>query len=133
LLYGVHNLSVKSTEKKQVLDITDKLGEFLPNENGLCHLFAKHTTTALTTANLDPGTDLDLLDAFEAMMPKLNYRHPHNPGHVGSHILSSMVGTSLIIPVEDGQLVLGNWQRVVLIDFDGPKDRQIILTFIKTE
>lgn len=123
-------LFVTSHKKKQVIDITDRIDTLLREENieeGVCMLFAKHTTVGLTTADLDPGTDLDMLDAFEALVPKLQYRHPHNPAHVPDHILSSLIGTSLFIPIVDGSLDLGTWQRVVLIDFDGPRERELVL------
>jgi secondary thiamine-phosphate synthase enzyme len=92
-----------------------------------------HTTAALTTADLDPGTDLDMLDAFEAMMPKLRYRHPHNPEHVSDHILSSLIGTALTLPVESGSLVLGTWQRVVLVELDCPRQRELRVQFLKSD
>lgn len=125
-------MTVRSSEKKQVLDITDLINEQVQKQNfkeGIINIFLTHTTAAITTADLDPGTDLDYLDAFSEMIPKLNYRHPHDPSHVPSHILSSLIGTSLTIPVENGQLVLGTWQRVVLIELDGPKERSIIISF----
>lgn len=87
-----------------------------------------HTTATLTTADLDPGTDLDMLDAFDAMMPKLKYRHPHNPSHAPDHILSSIIGPSLTVPFKDGNLVLGTWQRIVLIELDGPRRRKLVIT-----
>lgn len=120
-------LSIETKKQKQVIDITDEIIKNLEIQNGLCHLFLTHTTAALTTADLDPGTDLDMIDAFTQMIPKLAYRHPHNPAHVPDHILSSLMGTSLTIPVANGQLSLGTWQRVVLIELDGPRQRQIIL------
>ena len=95
---------------------------------GVCNLLVLHTTAALTTADLDPGTDLDLLDAYEAMVPKLRYRHPHNPAHVGDHIMSAAIGTSLSLPFERKKLLLGTWQRVVLLEFDGPRSREIALS-----
>lgn len=101
--------------------------ENLGKDAHICNLFLTHTTAALTTADLDPGTDLDMLDAFEAIVPKLKYRHPHDPSHVSDHILSSVIGTSLTIPVKEGKLVLGTWQRVVLVEFDGPKQRELII------
>jgi len=125
-------LIIKTKKAKEVFDITDKVSDFLKNEKkdaALVHLFLTHTTAALTTADLDPGTDLDMLDAFEAIIPKLNYRHPHDPNHVGNHILSSLIGTSLSLPVKDGQLILGTWQRIILIEFDGPRDRKIIISY----
>src|SRR6202040_4125256 len=117
----MQRLAIKTRKKREVLDITDNVEALLKNSQGtgICNLFILHTTAALTTADLDPGTDLDMLDAFEAMIPKLHYRYPHNPAHVPDHILSALIGTSLALPVNRGDLVLGTWQRVVLMEFDG--------------
>src|SRR5207245_11112940 len=96
---------IKTNKKKEVLDITDTvekaLGRRNSSDSGICNLFILHTTAALTTADLDPGTDLDMLDAFEEMIPKLRYRHPHNPAHVPDHILSALIGTSVALPFEN--------------------------------
>ena len=127
----MHQISVTSTQKKQVIDLTDRINEILGKgklKNGLCHLLASHTTVALTVADLDTDTDLDYLDAFEEMIPKLKYRHPHDPSHVPDHILSALIGVTLTLPVKDGKLLLGTWQRLILIEFDGPQDRNIIIT-----
>jgi len=125
-------LDVSTRRKREILDITDQVQALLPSDTGVACLNVLHTTAALTTADLDPGTDLDMLDAFEAMMPKLNYRHPHNPEHVPDHILSSLIGTALPVPVENGILVLGTWQRIILIELDGPRHRELTLHFLKS-
>ncbi len=128
----MQHFSVKTRKKREVIDITDRVEELIGGKKltGACTVFALHTTAALTTADLDPGTDLDMLDAFEAMVPKLRYRHPHNPEHVPDHILSTMLGTSLALPAEAGRLILGTWQRVVLVELDGPRSRELVLTFL---
>ncbi len=126
----MQRLAVNSRKKREVLDITNVIEELLGkigHGSGICHILVLHTTAALTTADLDPGTDLDMLDAFEAMMPKLRYRHPHNPAHVPDHILSALIGTSLSLPFEDKKLLLGTWQRAVLIELDGPRERQLAI------
>lgn len=123
-------LTVSTHRKREIIDITDQVQKHLPNATGICCLNILHTTAALTTADLDPGTDLDMLDAFEAMIPKLAYRHPHNPRHVPDHILSTLIGTALTLPVESGALVLGTWQRVILVELDGPRKREMTLTFL---
>ena len=123
----MRRLKIKTGKKREVLDITDEIESQLSG-SGLCHVLVLHTTAALTTADLDPGTDLDMLDAFEAMIPKLRYRHPHNPAHVPDHILSALLGTSLSLPFERGKLILGTWQRVVLIELDGPRPRELALS-----
>src|SRR3954452_7179293 len=122
----MQRLAIKTHKKREVLDITLEVEKALRTEkSGVCHVTVLHTTAALTTADLDPGTDLDILDAFEAIIPKLRYRHPHDPEHVPDHILSALIGTSVALPFEDGKLVLGTWQRVVLIELDGPREREI--------
>jgi len=88
----MQKLTITTRKKREVIDITEQVSSVLRKKyadlTGICHLFILHTTAALTTADLDPGTDLDMLDAFEAMIPKLHYRHPHNPAHgAGSHSL----------------------------------------------
>ena len=125
-------LSVSTKRKREVVDITELCRKQLASQKattGVCHLFVLHTTAALTIADLDPGTDLDLLDAFDAMVPKLKYRHPHDPAHVGDHILSSLIGTSLCVPVDNGQPMLGTWQRIILVELDGPRTRDLVMTF----
>ena len=129
----MQRLRIPTGKKREVVDITDRLQKILtPSKtSGVCHVLVLHTTAALTTADLDPGTDLDLLDAFEAMVPRLHYRHPHDPAHVPDHILSALIGTSISLPFEDGQLLLGTWQRVVLIELDGPREREIAVSITR--
>jgi len=127
----MYRLSIKTRNKREVLDITDLVEDQLGKNgsaSGVCHLLVLHTTAALTTADLDPGTDLDMLDAFEAMIPKLRYRHPHNPAHVPDHILSALIGTSLSLPFDKRKLLLGTWQRIVLVELDGPRERELALS-----
>ena len=127
------NLKIKTSMAKEIVDITDRINDLLKRSStkeGICHLHVMHTTCALTTADLDPGTDLDMLDAFERMIPKLKYRHPHDPSHVGDHIMSSLIGSSVSIPFENVELILGTWQRVVLVELSGPRDREIVVNLI---
>ncbi len=125
------DLTISTTAKSEVVDITDRvqqLAESASLKDGVVHLSVAHTTAALSTADLDPGTDQDLLEAYRALVPELDYRHPHDPSHVGDHILSSLIGTSESVPVRDSKLVLGTWQRVVLYEFDGPRERTVVVT-----
>ena len=129
----MQRLIIKTGKKREILDITDLVEDQLGNGNsdsGICHLFILHTTAALTTADLDPGTDLDMLDAFETIVPKLRYRHPHNPAHVGDHIMSALIGTSVSLPFEKHKLLLGTWQRVVLVELDGPRERELAVSIL---
>jgi secondary thiamine-phosphate synthase enzyme len=124
-------LNVRTREKDEIVDLTDTVLDFIRDvqeENGMCMIFVAHTTCALTTADLDPGTDLDFLDALRRILPHINYRHPHNPQHAPDHILSSIIGPSLVIPYTNRRLLLGTWQRIVLVELDGPRQRTVHLS-----
>lgn len=127
----MQTFTVTTRKKDQVVDITDTVEGYLRDEKGaegLCSLFVAHTTCAITTADLDPGTDLDLLDSLRRLLPKIPYRHPHDPAHTPDHILSSLIGPSLVIPYARHRLLLGMWQRVILVELDGPRQRVIHLS-----
>ena len=129
----MEKILVTTKQKREVADITVDVQELIHDlglKDGLCHLFVTHTTAALTTADLDPGADLDMLDALEAMVPKLDFRHEHDPEHMPDHIMSALIGPSLSVPVEGGLLQLGNYQRIVLVEFNGPRNRDVMFNFV---
>lgn len=120
-------LNIQTKKQKEILDISNEINDNLSIENGVVHLFILHTTASITIAEPEPGIDRDFLDAIEAISPKLNYKHPHDPAHAPDHIMTSIIGNSLTIPVENGKLLLGTWQSVVLVELYGPKSRNIVL------
>lgn len=122
---------IRTTKEKEIVDITEHIQKVIAEHDlkeGICHLFCLHTTCALTTADLDYGTDQDMLDAFEHIVPKLQYRHPHNPAHVKDHVMATIIGASLSLPVEQSKLILGTWQRIILVEFGGPRERNIVVS-----
>ncbi len=130
----METITIASKENKQIIDITDDINKIITKnkvKDAVCSLFITHTTAALTCADLDPGTDEDMLDAFEEIFPKLTYRHPHDPSHVGDHIMTSLIGSSLTLVIKNGKLLLGTWQRVVMVEFYGPRERKILINIIK--
>ena len=128
----MEELIIHTTKEREIIDITEKIQRYIPRHiitEGVCNLFVLHTTAALTTADLDPGTADDFLDAFEALIPRLQYRHPHNPGHVKDHIMATILGASLTVPIEKGELMLGAWQKIILVELGGPRERNIVVSF----
>lgn len=127
-------ITVATRKKDQVIDLTDQVEAYLRSapeaekESGVCVVFAAHTTCALTTADLDPGTDLDLLQALRKLLPQMSYRHPHDPEHAPDHLLSSLIGPSVAVPYTNRRLLLGVWQRVILVELDGPRQRTVHLS-----
>jgi secondary thiamine-phosphate synthase enzyme len=126
-------LRIKTDRLKQIVDLTDGVHAVIARRNvthGVCCLFISHTTAALTTGEVGEGTEDDLLDVVEGVIPKLDFRHAHDPSHAWSHMAASLLGPSLTIPVAEGKLVLGTWQSVLLVELDGPRDRNVHLTLI---
>jgi len=125
-------LTVGSTTGRQVIDLTSGVEGLLdPLLNGLVVVSVPHSTAAITTANLDPGTEQDLLDALFELIPKREWRHAHNPSHTPDHLLASIVGSSLAVLVKKGKLSLGVWQHLVLIEFDGPRSLTLDVVFLE--
>lgn len=129
----MHILEITTNRKDEVVDITDKINDIIGRsgkESGVCVLNLLHTTCAIATMDLDPGTDEDLLEALRKLLPKISYRHPHDPSHAPDHILSSIIGTSISLLFQNKSLLLGTWQRVVLVELNGPKLRRIAYSIL---
>lgn len=125
----MQEFTIQTQQEKAVIDITDQVSEIIEQKSGVAHLFLQHTSAAITTADMDPGgTDQDYLNAWQEIMPDLNYNHPHDPDHMPDHILATTIGPSLAVPIQNGKLQLGTWQKIVLCEFNGPRERTILIT-----
>jgi secondary thiamine-phosphate synthase enzyme len=126
-------LRVTTAHLKEVVDLTERVQSSITHAKmteGLCLLFVAHTTAALTTGEVGEGTEQDLLEVVERMIPSIRFRHAHDPSHAWSHMAASILGPSLSVPVADGELVLGTWQSLLLIELDGPRERTVYLTLL---
>ena len=117
---------LKTGRRQEMLDITAEVEAGLKDSgmgDGLCIVFVVHTTAALTiNENADPAVPYDMLSKLARMVPeKENYRHLE--GNSDAHILSTLIGCSLCIPVVQGKLVLGTWQGIFFVELDGPRQR----------
>lgn len=130
-------LEVDTTQRRTV-DITDEVRSFCagrgPSASGLCNVFVPHATAGLAIVETGAGSDADMVDALERLLPRdERYRHSHgSPGHGADHVLPAIVSPSVTLPVEDGRLLLGTWQSVVLVDLnrDNPR-RSVRLSFVQ--
>jgi secondary thiamine-phosphate synthase enzyme len=118
-------IEIETKSPKQVVDITGRVDAMLDGApGGTCHLYLKHTTAALTVMTWEAGVPEDIMDILQSLTPTLAYRHD-SAAHVAAHFLSALVGPSVHVPVRDGKLALGEFQRVVLLEFEGPRKREI--------
>ncbi|HTG47188.1 MAG TPA: secondary thiamine-phosphate synthase enzyme YjbQ [Actinomycetota bacterium] len=123
-----------TTRGRRVSDLTDRVRAFVAGEgDGLVHVFAPHATAGVAVMETGSGSEEDLEDALERLLPRDDrYRHRHGSvGHGGDHLLPVFVAPSLTIPVAAGELLLGTWQSVVLVDPNRENDeRTIRLSFV---
>ena len=124
------------TSDRRVVDVTDRVEAFAiaSGGDGLLHVFAPHATAGVALMETGSGSEGDLDDALERWLPRDDrYRHRHGSvGHGGDHLLPVFVAPSLMLAVEGGRLVLGTWQRVVLVDPNRENDvRHVRLSFLE--
>ena len=124
-----------STHGRRVVDISDDVRRFANQigGDGLLHVFLPHATAGLALMETGSGSEADLEDALERLLPREDrYAHRHGSiGHGGDHLLTVLVSPSLTLVVEDGHLVLGTWQSVVLVDPNRENDvRRVRLSFL---
>ena len=115
-----------------MIDITAEISERLPkDENGVCILFTQHTTCGLTVnENADPDVQTDMLGFLNRLIPQDEPHFEHGEQNSDAHIKSSLVGSSVTVPFEKGKLLLGRWQGIYLCEFDGPRERKLIVKII---
>ncbi|MEK6405413.1 MAG: secondary thiamine-phosphate synthase enzyme YjbQ [Acidobacteriota bacterium] len=126
-------LTIRTRRDKQVLDITDRVQQYVSQSEvqvGLCNVFVMHTTAAITTGESIEGTDEDLMEVLERIIPNIKFRHQHDPSHAPDHMISSIVGAGITVPIDGGKLQLGAWQRVLLVECNGPRERNVVVTVV---
>ena len=129
-----HRLTLDTTDRR-ILDITEPVLAFVREggEDGLLSVFVPHATAGVAVMETGAGSEEDLEEAVERLLPRdRSYMHGHgSPGHGADHLLPAFVSPSLVLPVEGGEVVLGTWQRVVLVDTNRENNRrQIVLSIL---
>jgi secondary thiamine-phosphate synthase enzyme len=126
-------LTISTNRDKQVLDITERVQQCVSRaevRDGLCNVFVSHTTAGITTGESIEGTDEDLMEVLERIIPHIKFRHQHDPSHAPDHMISSIVGASVTVPIKGGKLQLGTWQGILLVECNGPRQRSVAVTII---
>jgi secondary thiamine-phosphate synthase enzyme len=128
---------VRTGGQRGVHDLTQLCAAFLteaaPGRDGILHLFVPHATAGLVVMELGSGSDLDVMDALDRLLPRDDrWRHAHgSTGHGADHLLPLFAGPSLSVPVIGGRLALGTWQSIALLDPNADRgDRRVRLSFL---
>ena len=129
------DLTIHTGHRSTTVDLTSEVAGFCTNKgDGLLTVFVPHATAGVAIFETGAGSDGDLLDAIDDLLPAdpSRWRHEHGtPGHGRDHVLPAFISPSITVPVKDGRMMLGTWQSIVLVDsnVDNPK-RTVRLSFI---
>ena len=134
--HPTQTLDVQTRSRSQMLDITQLVEKAALKDvaNGYVIVYVPHTTAGITIQeNADPDVQHDLLRKLDELAPKQERYYQHAEGNSDSHLKTAMVGSSVTVLVENGELILGRWQGIYLCEFDGPRQRQVIVKPVSTQ
>ncbi|MFN7064539.1 MAG: secondary thiamine-phosphate synthase enzyme YjbQ [Aquificaceae bacterium] len=129
-------IRVKTTRHTSFVNITSQVREVVRGsgvKSGLCLVYVPHTTACVfINEGADPDVIRDITYSLEKLIPWRD-SYAHSEGNSAAHIRSAIIGNSRTIPIEEGDLVLGTWEAIFLADFDGPRERRVIVKVLKED
>jgi secondary thiamine-phosphate synthase enzyme len=132
-----YTIKVRSCVREELVEFTEEVRRRLRESDahaGVCVLFVRHTTAGLTVnENADPDVPRDMLQHLRTLVPQHGVGFRHAEENSDAHIKASLVGPSVTVPFADGELLLGRWQGIFLCEFDGGRERQIIMQVMSDE
>jgi secondary thiamine-phosphate synthase enzyme len=122
---------IKTEKKEEIVDLTSQVKEIVEKskfKKGICYIYVPHATAALTiNENYDENVCLDFLNFLDKAVPQGKWLHDKVDSNGAAHIKAAIIGPSEFIPICDGKLMLGTWQGIMFCEFDGPRDRRVIV------
>ncbi len=130
----METITLRTPQRTELIDITDRVQDCLQRmkaQDGLCFVYVPHTTAGVTiNEHADPDVAHDLLVTLNKLVPFDDPEYRHGEGNSAAHVKASLLGSSVQVPVKAGQLVLGTWQGIFFGEFDGPRQRQVQVSFV---
>ncbi|MHA1268604.1 MAG: secondary thiamine-phosphate synthase enzyme YjbQ [Candidatus Helarchaeota archaeon] len=124
-------LNVKTNKSIELINITSKINDFIRElgiKNGFLLVYTRHTTTGIIINENESRLLEDIKNALQKLVPRgIGYKHDQIDNNAHSHIIATLLGNSISIPIIDGLLELGSWQSIIFVELDGPRNRSIIL------
>ena len=124
------SLAVRTSARTDLVDITRLVAAVVRKsgmDGGMCFVYVPHTTAGVTiNENADPDVQRDFKKALDDLVP-WEAGYAHSEGNSAAHVKASMVGFTAAVPVERGQMLLGTWQAIYFCEFDGPRERKVIV------
>jgi len=127
-------IEIKTNKRVEIIDITDEVRRIVEKsevKEGIAVVYTTHTTTAIIINENESRLKEDILNILEKLVPtKAGYKHDEIDNNADSHLRAILLGNSVIIPIENGRLCLGTWQRIMFIELDGPRSRRVLVKVV---
>ena len=124
-------ITIKTSKRNEIINITDSVQEIVGKtemKEGICLIYTPHATAGIAiNENYDENVCSDVTDSLSKMFPKGIWKHDRIDGNGDSHLKATLIGPSVTIPILDSKLMLGRWQGIMLCEFDGPRERKVII------
>src|SRR5687768_18610300 len=130
----IHRETIRTSSRSEMIDVTDRVRRVAGAAqvtDGYAIVYVPHTTAAVTiNENADPDVRHDVLLKLEELIPKTERYYQHGEGNSDAHVKTSLVGNSVMVLIENGRLVLGRWQGIYFCEFDGPRQREMLVKIV---
>ncbi|MBU7014776.1 MAG: YjbQ family protein [Theionarchaea archaeon] len=118
-------IEIRTSQRVELIDITERAQSILENNTGLLAVYCTHTTAGICVNENESGLKEDIVVLLETLVSHGSYKHDRVDNNADSHLKAILIGNSAIIPMENGRLSLGTWQRLFFCEFDGPRKRKV--------
>jgi len=126
--------TVETARRTQMIDVTDRVERAIEQSgvrDGFVIVFVEHTTAAVTIQeNADPDVQHDLLMKLEMLVPQLETYYQHDEGNSEAHLKTATLGNSITAIIDNGRMILGRWQGIYFVEFDGPRERRMVIKIV---
>jgi secondary thiamine-phosphate synthase enzyme len=130
----MNEFTVSTSRKVEVVDITDQVADKISKDANAVLVYVPHATAAIVINEFEPNIAKDMEEYFGKLSSRKpgtgDWAHDQIDDNAGSHLGSATLGPSAFIPIENGEMQLGTWQRIILVDLDGPRTRRIIVSML---
>lgn len=122
-------VEIETKKRVEVVDITEEVERRAKGEAMV--VYTPHTTAAITINEAEDGLIEDIIELLNKLIPENGrYRHNRIDNNADAHLKASLIGNSVIVLVNNGKILLGTWQRILFLEFDGPRKRKVIIKAI---
>jgi len=126
----MHQIQVDTRRRVEIVDITHEVQRVVSGD-GLAVVYTPHTTTAVIINEAESGLLRDIVETLAKLIPTAaGYEHDRTDNNADAHLRAIVLGNAVVVPVENGRLALGTWQRILFVELDGPRKRRVYVKLL---